>query len=123
MLGSCHVVTFILTSDVDRAKAFYINQLGLRYVAQDDFATVLDSNGVTLRLTPMPGHTPSQHPVLGWKVPDIAAAVTGLAQGGIQFERYSFLEQDELGIWTSPDGAAKVAFFKDPDGNLLSLTQ
>lgn len=116
-------MTFILTSDVDRAKAFYINQLGLRYVAQDDFATVLDSNGVTLRLTPMPGHTPSQHPVLGWKVPDIAAAVTGLAQGGIQFERYSFLEQDELGIWTSPDGAAKVAFFKDPDGNLLSLTQ
>lgn len=123
MLGSCHVVTFILTSDVDRAKAFYTGALGLRYVAQDDFATVLEANGVTLRLTPMPGHTPSEHPVLGWKVPDIAAAVNGLADSGIQFERYSFLEQDELGIWTAPDGSAKVAFFKDPDGNLLSLTQ
>lgn len=116
-------MTFILTSDVDRAKAFYTGALGLRYVSQDDFATVLEANGVTLRLTPMPGHTPSEHPVLGWKVPDIAAAVNGLADSGIQFERYSFLEQDELGIWTAPDGSAKVAFFKDPDGNLLSLTQ
>ncbi len=123
MLGSSSVVTFILTGDIDRARAFYTGLLGLRYVAQDDFATVLDANGVTVRLTPMPGHTPSEHPVLGWKVADIAAAVTGLASGGIQFERYPFLEQDELGIWTSPDGAAKVAFFKDPDGNLLSLTQ
>lgn len=116
-------MTFVLTGDIERAKPFCAGPLGLTYVAQDDFATVLDANGVTLCLTPMPGHTPSEHPVLGWKVAEITAAVTALANGGIQFERYTFLEQDELGIWTSPDGSTKVAFFKDPDGNSLSLTQ
>jgi hypothetical protein len=76
-----------------------------------------------LRVSIVPGHTPSEHPVLGWNVPDIAAAAGGLVKAGIQFERYPFFEQDELGIWHAPDGSVKIAWFKDPDGNVLSISQ
>ncbi len=71
----------------------------------------------------MPDCTPSAHPVLGWQVADIAAAAEALAAKGVAFTIYPGMGQDALGIWTSPDGAAKVAFFPDPDGNVLSLTQ
>jgi len=123
MLGSCDLITFILTSDATRSKTFYGETLGLRFVSQDDFATVFDANGIMLRLTPIPGHTPAPHTVLGWNVPDIAASVAELQKAGVNLERYPFIEQDERGVWTSPDGLVKVAWFKDPDGNVLSLTQ
>jgi len=123
MLGSCSAIAFTLTTDPARAKTFYTNTLGLEFLTQDDYALVFNAHGTQLRVSMVPSHQPAQHPVLGWQVPDIAATVTGLSQAGVSFERYPFLPQDELGIWTSPDGAAKVAFFKDPDGNVLSLTQ
>jgi catechol 2,3-dioxygenase-like lactoylglutathione lyase family enzyme len=123
MLGDCSAITFSFTTNPERAKAFYTNTLGLSFLNQDDYALVFNVNGALLRVSLVPEHVPTPHPILGWQVPDIAAAVKKLAQAGVTFERYPFLEQDELGIWTSPDGVAKVAFFKDPDGNVLSLTQ
>jgi catechol 2,3-dioxygenase-like lactoylglutathione lyase family enzyme len=75
-----------------------------------------------LRLAITPEHAPSQWTVLGWRVPDIAAAVAGLSEAGIRFERYEFLTQDEAGIWTTPTNA-RVAWFRDPDGNLLSISE
>lgn len=123
MLGSSNLIAFILTGDAARAKTFYAETLGLKFVTQDDYALVFDANGITVRISHMPGHTPSEHPILGWQVTDIADTVSELAKAGVKIERYPFLQQDDLGIWTSPDGKAKVAFFKDPDGNVLSLTQ
>ena len=123
MLGTSPLVAFVFTPDPERAKKFYGETLGLKFVSQDPFAVVFDAHGTTLRVTTIPGHKPSEHAVLGWEVSDITASATDLKNAGITLERYSFLQQDELGIWTSPDGAARVAFFKDPDGNLLSIAQ
>jgi catechol 2,3-dioxygenase-like lactoylglutathione lyase family enzyme len=123
MLGANHIIAFILTADSAKARNYYETILGLPFLRDDGFAHVFDANGIEVRVTPMPGHKPSEHPVLGWRVKDIAATIRGLTVAGVQFEKWPFLEQDEFGIWTAPDGSAKVAFFKDPDGNLLSLTQ
>lgn len=123
MLGSFDPIAFLLTTDAARARAFYGESLGLKFVSQDDYAVVFDANGLMLRITILPGHTPAEHTVFGWQVPDIATAATELVNAGLALERYSFLEQDDQGIWTSPDGAAKVAWFKDPDGNVLSISQ
>lgn len=116
-------VTFIITADRKIAEPFYRDTLGLPFVADDGFAAVYDLAGVPLRITEVPGHTPSAHPVLGWQVTDIVATVTALRDRGVVFTIYEGMGQDELGIWTAPDGKAKVAFFNDPDGNVLSLTQ
>ena len=123
MLGSYDLLAFVLTSDAARAKTFYGETLGLKFVSQDDYAVVFDANGIMLRVTIMPGHTPTEHTVLGWNVPDITAAAADLVKAGVKLEKYSFLEQDELGIWSSPDGTSKVAWFKDPDGNVLGISQ
>jgi len=123
MLGSCSLTTFILTADAQRAKMFYSETLGLRFVKQDEYALVFDANGIVLRITSLPNHTPSEHPVLGWEVPDIAQTAAALAAAGVAIERYSFIEQDELGVWTGPGGSPKLAWFKDPDGNILSIAQ
>ena len=123
MLGSYNVIAFIAVRDAALAKAFYADTLGLKFVSQDAYAVVFDANGIMLRITPIPNHTPLQHTVLGWNVSDIAAAAADLVKAGVKFEKYSFLEQDEIGIWSVPDGAAKVAWFKDCDGNVLSISQ
>ncbi len=123
LLESYDPVAFVLTTDAARAKTFYGETLGLKFASQDDHAVVFDVKGVTLRITIMPGHTPAQHTVFGWNVPDISTVAPELVRAGLTFERYSFLEQDESGIWTSPDSKAKVAWFKDPDGNILSISQ
>ena len=122
MLGSYDVVAFVLTTDPARAKRFYGETLGLRFVSQDNYAVVFDAHGIMLRVTILPGHKPSDHTVLGWEVPDVAAAVADLAKAGVSCEKYSFLQQDELGIWSAP-GGTKIAWFKDPDGNVLSVSQ
>ena len=109
MLGSYDVLAFVLTGDAARAKAFYGETLGLKFVTQDDYAVVFDANGIMLRVTIMAGHTPTNHTVLGWNVPDISVAAADLMKAGVEFQKYSFLEQDELGVWTAPDGTAKVA--------------
>lgn len=122
-LASQTPVTFIITCDRKIAESFYSETLGLPLLVDDGFAAVFDLAGVPLRVTEVPGHTPSAHPVLGWQVADIVATVTELGARGVIFTIYDGMGQDELGIWTAPDGKAKVAFFNDPDGNGLSLTQ
>lgn len=116
-------ISFIITRDRKIAEPFYRDTLGLPFVVDDGFAAVFDLAGVPLRITEVPGHTPAAHPVLGWQVDDITATVMALRGRGVTFTIYDGMGQDDLGIWTAPDGKAKVAFFNDPDGNALSLTQ
>jgi catechol 2,3-dioxygenase-like lactoylglutathione lyase family enzyme len=122
-LASSSLVAFVGVCDPDRAKRFYRDTLGLRLVSEElPFALVFDVQGTMLRVTVVPEVKPAKFTVLGWKVPDIQAAVSSLDKEGVEFQRYAGLQQDGLGIWTSPSGA-RVAWFHDPDGNLLSVTQ
>jgi catechol 2,3-dioxygenase-like lactoylglutathione lyase family enzyme len=122
MLGSCQPIAFVATADGARAREFYEGVLGLGFVADEPVALVFDASGVMLRVTKVQSVTPAGYTVLGWRVDDIGATAKELATKGVTFERYQGFQQDELGIWNAPDGA-NVAWFKDPDGNLLSLTQ
>jgi catechol 2,3-dioxygenase-like lactoylglutathione lyase family enzyme len=123
MLGATNIVAFVPTTDAKRARAFYEGTLGLRFVKDDGFALVLDANGIMLRVAKVqPDFKPAQFTILGWQVSAIEGVVSGLQKKGVQFERYGFLEQDKLGIWTAPTGD-EVAWFKDPDGNVLSVSQ
>jgi len=117
------VITFIVTRDRARAKAFYGDTLGFACLSEDMFATVFDLNGISLRISTVKDHQPPPHTVLGWGVPDIVASVTALKTKGIAFTIYEGFGQDALGIWTAPDSSNRVAWFLDPDGNNLSLTQ
>ncbi|MBI1790102.1 MAG: VOC family protein [Acidobacteria bacterium] len=122
-LGQHHIVAFVGTQDPAQAKNFYRDTLGLRLVSEElPFALVFDAHGTMLRVTMVPKLTPAGYTVLGWQVPDIAAAAKALQSAGVQFERYPGMQQDELGIWTAP-GGARVAWFKDPGGNILSISQ
>jgi catechol 2,3-dioxygenase-like lactoylglutathione lyase family enzyme len=120
-LGTTRLIAFIATTEAARARAFYEGTLGLT-VSDDDVALVADVNGTMLRIQKVERMTPASYTALGWEVLDIAATVADLAARGVVFERYGFLEQDAAGIWTAPSGA-KVAWFKDPDENVLSLTE
>lgn len=122
-LSGCKAVSFIFTRNRKEAEAYYRDVLGLPFIIDDGFASVLDLDGAPLRITEIADHAAGPHPVLGWMVNDITAAVQALKAKGVQFTIYEGMGQDELGIWTAPDGSAKVAFFNDPDGNGLSLTQ
>lgn len=116
-------VTFINVTDRQRALTFYCDTLGLALRSSDQFGDFLDLGGALLRMTVMPDHTPSPHPVLGWNVDDITGAAKALRARGVAFTVHEGMGQDELGIWTSPDGKSKVAFFADPDRNVLTLSQ
>lgn len=122
-LSEARAVAFVQVSDRERALAFYQGVLGLRLRSSDGFGDFLEFGGALLRMTAVPDWKAGPHPVLGWDVPDIAAAVRALTARGVRFTVYEGFGQDELGVWTSPDGAAKVAWFADPDGNVLSLSQ
>jgi catechol 2,3-dioxygenase-like lactoylglutathione lyase family enzyme len=122
MLGTSKIVAFAATTRPDASKLFYEETLGLRLVGDDKFAIVFDANGTMLRIQKVEEHAPPEFTVLGWDVADITATIGLMTARGVGFERYFWLEQDERGIWTAP-GGAQVAWFKDPDGNLLSLTQ
>lgn len=122
-LAAATPVTFVITTDAARSRRFYAETLALPLGTQDDFAVVYDLAGTILRVTEVPGFTAGPHPVLGWRVPDIAATVRHLKSRGIAFTIYDGFGQDADGIWTAPGGTAKVAWFNDPDGNVLSLTQ
>lgn len=119
---SYKLVSFVATRDAARAKAFYADTLGLALVSEDPFALVFDANGTMLRVTVVKEIAPAPYTALGWEVPDIAAAARALEQAGVLLERYAGVNQDEQGIWKAPSGA-RVAWFKDPDGNTLSITQ
>jgi catechol 2,3-dioxygenase-like lactoylglutathione lyase family enzyme len=122
-LASAKAVSFIVTRDRAAAKAFYGATLGFALKHEDHFAAVYDLNGTMLRISTLPDHVAQRHTVLGWDVPDIAAAVAALRDKGVAFTVYEGMGQDDSGIWTAPGSTAKVAWFKDPDGNVLSLTQ
>ena len=122
MLESSSLIAFAATANPAAARAFYEQALGLRMVEQNDFACVFDANGTMLRVTTVPEVIRAGYTVLGWQVTDIETAVRSLAAKGITFTRYDGMDQDENGVWTTP-GGDKVAWFADPDGNTLSLTQ
>ena len=123
-LTAASPISFILTADRARAKPFYLGALGLPVVAEDPFAVTLGlAGGAVVRLTDLPGHVAQHHTVLGWAVADIRAALAELRGKGITFKIYDGFGQDPDGIWTPPGGGAQVAWFADPDGNVLSLTQ
>jgi catechol 2,3-dioxygenase-like lactoylglutathione lyase family enzyme len=122
MLGSANIVAFIPTKDAEKARAFYEGVLGLRFVKDDGFAMVLDANGIMVRIAKMQEFAPAQFTILGWQVSGIEAMARALQAKGVHFEIFGFFKQDELGIWTAPTGD-KVAWFKDPDGNILSISQ
>jgi catechol 2,3-dioxygenase-like lactoylglutathione lyase family enzyme len=122
MLGSINIIAFVPTRDFNKARAFYEGVLGLRFVKDDGFALVLDTNGIMVRVAKVPEFKPAQFTILGWQVSDIEKMVAELEKQGVHFERFGFFEQDKLGIWTAPTGD-KVAWFKDPDGNILSVSE
>jgi len=122
MLGSANLVAFVPIKDPDKARAFYEGVLGLRFVKDDGFALVFEANGIMVRTAKMKEVTPAPFTIIGWQVGDIENLVQALKKRGVNFEIYGFFKQDELGIWTAPTGD-KVAWFKDPDGNILSVSQ
>lgn len=122
MLTNHNAISFVATRNPTAARSFYERILGLRLVADEHFALVFDVNGRMLRIAKTNELTPAAHTVLGWEVEDIESKVKDLRARGVAFVRFENMPQDALGIWTSPSGA-KVAWFRDPDGNNLSLTQ
>jgi len=123
MLASEKIIGFVPISDAARARSFYAEKLGLKFVSEDSFAVVFDANGNMLRLTRVQEVRPQPFTILGWQVSDITTTVRQLGAAGVEFERYGeFMQQDDLGIWDAP-GGSRVAWFKDPDGNILSVSQ
>jgi len=124
ILTDAEPMTFVLTADRAKSRPFYEDVLGLPVVGEDDFAVTFRlANGTPLRLTSLPGHVPSDHTVLGWTVSDIAAAVAELKRKGVAMNIYEGFGQDEDGIWHAPDRSAKLVWFNDPEGNVLSVKQ
>ena len=125
MLNTADVVAFVPTRDPKRARAFYEGVLGLTFESEDPFAIVFDANGVTLRLAnvgAVKDFTPAPFTIIGWHVKSAERAVKELSAKGVAFERYEGMAQSQNGIWNAP-GGARVAWFKDPDGNVLSVTE
>lgn len=122
MLGGSAVVAFAATTDLDRARDFYGDVLGLELIEQTPFACVFRSGPGTLRVTRVDEMVAAPYTVLGWVVDDIAGTVRALADRGVACHRYGGMEQDADGVWTTP-GGDRVAWFGDPDGNTLSVTQ
>ena len=122
MLANCDLIAFIATAQPEQARAFYGEVLGLPLREDTPFALVFAAHGTMLRIQKVDQLPAVSYTVLGWRVDDLQAAVEQLLTRGIRFERYPGLLQDEQGIWTTPDGH-KIAWFTDPDGNTLSLTE
>ena len=122
MLTDKQLKAFVPTVKPAEAKKFYKDILGLTFLSEDNYALEFNANGTLLRITIVPELTPHPFTVLGWNVEDISSVIKSLNMKGVICEKYDFLQQDSLGIWTSPNGS-KVAWFKDPDGNVLSLTE
>jgi catechol 2,3-dioxygenase-like lactoylglutathione lyase family enzyme len=116
------IIAFVATQNPANALTFYRDTLSLPLVSDDPFAIVFNDNGTMLRVQKVHQLQPAQYTALGWGVPDIYARIRELTARGVRFERFPGLPQDEDGVWSAPSGA-KIAWFKDPDGNTLSLTQ
>jgi catechol 2,3-dioxygenase-like lactoylglutathione lyase family enzyme len=122
MLERSALIGFVGISDLHRARQFYGDTLGLPITEESPFALVANANGTTLRLTPVEQPVAAPYTILGWSVADIVSMIDQLTARGVHFTRYEGTGQDERGMWTAP-GGAKIAWFLDPDGNNLSLTQ
>ncbi|MGB8472466.1 MAG: VOC family protein [Candidatus Acidiferrum sp.] len=122
MLASMEMVGFVLTKDYETARAFYEGKLGFEFVSQDQFALVMRTEKNMIRIVKVPAFTALRSTVLGWEVDDMEAIVGWLMGRGVVFDKYPFVQDQERGIWTTPNGD-KVAWFKDPDGNVLSVSQ
>jgi catechol 2,3-dioxygenase-like lactoylglutathione lyase family enzyme len=120
--GPHKLVAFVATAKPARARSFYRDTLGLRLLSEDEFALAFDAHGTMLRVTVVKEVRAADYTVLGWQVPDIVAAAQRLKGAGVPLQRYPGMGQDKQGVWASPSGA-RVAWFKDPDGNTLSVTQ
>lgn len=122
MLESGKMVGFVATEDYDRARAFYEDKLGFQFVSLDQFALVMNTGENTVRIVRVKDFAPAQFTVMGWEVENIEAVVAGLKDRGVVFEDYPFIQNRESLIWSTPNGD-KVAWFKDPDGNVLSVSE
>ena len=122
MLGSNKIIGFVCTTDYKRAREFYEGRLGLKFRSEDQFALVLEANGNMVRIAKFPALNPAPFTVLGWETSEIEKQVRKLQEKGVSFERYPWMPASDLPIWAAP-GGNKVAWFKDPDGNVLSLSQ
>jgi catechol 2,3-dioxygenase-like lactoylglutathione lyase family enzyme len=121
MLTSGKMVGFVATTDYGKARDFYEGKLGFEFISLDQFALVVRAGEHKIRIGEVPGFAPLHGTVLGWEVDDIEAVVAWLRDRGVSTEKYAFVDNQELGIWTAPSGD-KVAWFKDPDGNVLSVS-
>jgi catechol 2,3-dioxygenase-like lactoylglutathione lyase family enzyme len=122
MLAAGKMVGFIPTTDYDKARAFYEGKLGFEFVSIDQFAMVMNAGGHMIRIAKIPNFKPLQGTILGWEAENIAAVAAWLVDRGVTLEKYPFAQDQKLGIWTTPNGD-KVAWFKDADGNILSISQ
>jgi catechol 2,3-dioxygenase-like lactoylglutathione lyase family enzyme len=122
MLTANQIIAFVATANADEAMMFYRDRLGLRLAADTEFAIEFEIEQTMLRVQKVETVVPAPYTALGWKVGNIAEEIEALGKRGIIFERYEGMSQDENGIWVSPSGA-RIAWFRDPDGNILSLTQ
>ena len=122
MLANGMLKAFIPTVNPQEAILFYRDLLGFELMSEDDYAMEFNANGTLLRVTIVDEFVPQPFTILGWNIENLVFTVRQFNNKYIYFEIFDFLEQDDLGIWNSP-GGAKVAWFKDPDGNILSLTE
>lgn len=123
MLAESKIMGFVPTADSKRAREFYEGKLGFQFVSDDQFALVMRAGDTAIRIAKAPkGFTPAAYTVMGWQVQDISAVVNWMKRRGVVFEKYPFIQDSELDIWTAP-GGDQVAWFKDPDGNVLSVSQ
>jgi len=125
MLGSADLIAFVPTRDPGQARQFYEETLGLDFIGEDPFALVFNAHGTTLRIfnvSEVKGFKAAPFTIVGWQVTNVSDTLRDLVKKGVQFERFPGMDQDAKGIWKSPSGA-RVAWFKDPDGNILSITQ
>jgi catechol 2,3-dioxygenase-like lactoylglutathione lyase family enzyme len=122
MIEKNRLMAFVPVSSADKARGFYRDTLGLRMISEDGFALAFDVEGVMLRATLIPKFTPQPFTVLGWQVADAAAMARKLTAGGVALMRFPGLEQDKDDLWRAPGGAL-IGWFKDPDGNVLSISQ
>jgi len=122
MFQSIKMIGFILTKDYQKAREFYEHRLGCTFVSQDQFALVMQAGENHIRIAKVAQFAPQQGTVLGWEVRDIRSVVAELTKCGVTFEKYPFVQDQVTGIWVAP-GGDQVAWFKDPDGNVLSVSQ
>jgi len=122
MLAAGKMMGFVPTKDYEAARAFYVGKLGFEFVSLDQYALVVGVGGHKIRIVKIPNFTPLQGTMLGWEIDSIEKVAAWLRERGVSTEKYPSVQDKELGIWTAPSGD-RVAWFKDPDGNVLSISQ